>query len=552
MTDRNPVEGKADELPGKVDADGWRRLHPLSPLLRGGIAALVILGIIVSSFRDRIAGLFFSDSIPVEGEGGEADIVVEGDVIELYNFLQEQGLALLAIGALFGVIVLIVLIALVSWWFATYRISDEAVENRQGVLFRKHRRAPLERIQSVNLQRSMLARLLGMTKVQIVTAGQGGKVELAYLGYGDAKLVREQILRRAAEKLGEERSPEREAAAGFGEVALAQPGDPLTARAQEFIDDDVDLEALKAATLVRVPVGRLIGSIFLSWEMLIMLAVLIAVVVGSIVGSTAILFGLIPMVIAWVSMVASMFNKGFNFRLSRGRDSVRTGSGLTSTVTESIPFGRIHAVEAKQPLFWRPLGWWKVRITTAGHSVAQAGQNLTQNVVLPVGPESDVLRVLDTLLPGIGDEPHETEGLSDALAGPGAGYTGAGRRAFWVLLWGRRRAGVELRSDDTLRVRRGVLTRSLSIMPLVRAQSVQLARPLVHRMIGLASLQAHTVLGPVRMEMRGLDLEQARDLFDELESAVLRVQGTDASDRASRIRRSEARVHGAEENGAGA
>ena len=71
------------------------------------------------------------------------------------------------------------------------------------MLFRQHRRAPLERIQSVNLQRSLLARLLGLTQVDVQTAGQGGKVALQYLGHREAKEVREQILLAArASKMG--------------------------------------------------------------------------------------------------------------------------------------------------------------------------------------------------------------------------------------------------------------------------------------------------------------------------------------------------------------
>ena len=68
-------------------------------------------------------------------------------------------------------------------------------------------------------------------------------------------------------------------------------------------------------------------------------------------------------------------------------------------------------------------------------------------------------------------------------------------------------------------------------MPIVRAQSVQLSRPLVHHLLGLASVQAHTVLGPVRMYMRGIELSQARQFFDVLAETVVRVQGNDAEGR---------------------
>lgn len=523
------------QLPGDSDADGWRRMHPLSPLLRGGLALIVIAGIIVANFRDHFVQFFFANNL----ENGDSSVDVSGDrdLVDVYEFLVAEGLLLAVLGGILLVLLLIVLFSWLAWRFATYRITDTAVEVRGGVVFRSHRRAPLERIQSVNLQRSLLARALGLTKIEVVTAGQGGKVELSFLGHRDAKTVREQILQVSGSRRrgGEPRSVAGAAGAapvGFDGSVYTTASDGLTARAQDFVDSDVDPRALEAQTLVRVSVGRLAASIALSWESVVLVVMIVGIVIGGAVLEAFLIFGVVPLLIVMAGIMFGQFNKGFNFTLSRTDDAVRTGSGLTSTITESIPFGRIHAVEARQPLLWRPLGWWKVRITTAGHSVAQGGQNATQNVVLPVGREHDVLRVIETLLPGTGDEADEIETLRDGLIGPAEGYVRGGRRSGAVLLWGRRRAGLALADtggdDATLRIRRGVLTRSLSIMPIVRAQSIQLRRPLVHRMLGLASISAHTVLGPVRMEMRGLELGTAREVFDALAALVLRVQGAEA------------------------
>ena len=547
--------GSGDALPGTADAEGWHRLHPLSPVLRGGLVFLVIIGIIVANMRDWIVRIFVTDRFdPGSGEGGE-----DGDPL---GFIIEHGWVLPAIGIAFAVILLIVLFSWIAWRFHTYRITGEAVEARWGVLFRQHRRAPLERIQSVNLQRSLLARAVGLTKIDIVTAGQGGKVELAYLGHRDAKAVREQILGVAALKRAGGTEAQLTAAIEGGAptdlsgIAYTEPSDALTERARDFVDTDIEASSTTDGTLVRVPVGRLVGSILLSWESVTVLILLLLVLVGGLAGTlsaltqsgpeflragSAALLGMmvsiVPLLLVFAGIMIGQFNKGFNFAISRGRDAVRIGAGLTSTTTESIPFGRIHAVEARQPLFWRPFGWWKVRVTTAGHSAAQAGQNNVQNVVLPVGREEDVLRVVEALIPGVGDEEAEIASLRDGLAGSATGYLGAGPRAGWVLWWGRTRAGIRIADAElpsaTLRIRRGVLTRSLSIMPIVRAQSIQLRRPLVQRFIGLASLQAHTVLGPVRMEMRGIELGAAQRAFDELERTILRVQGADAQSRAA-------------------
>ena len=540
-------------LPGTADAEGWRRLHPLSPLLRGGLALIVVAGIVITNFRDRFVELVFAGQL---WESGDLEGVI--DEQDMFAFLAERGLLLVALGAVLGLVAVIIGFSWIAWRFSTYRITDEAVEARHGVVFRTHRRAPLERIQSVNLQRPLLARALGLTKIEVLTAGQGGKVELSYLGHRDAKTVREQIIRRAARKRDGSRTVDGEIAApapvGYdGSVYDAASG-RLVERAQDFVDADVDPEAIQGNTLVRVPVGRLLAGIALSWEAVITVALVIGVAVWSAVAEPRILFGLIPLFIIMASILFTQFNKGFNFTLSRSRDSVRTGAGLTATATESIPFGRIHAVEARQPLLWRPLGWWKVRITIAGHSVAQGGQNGSQNVVLPVGPEEDVLRVIDTLLPGVGDDDREIASLRDGLSGAAEGYLAAGPRSAWVLLWGRRRAGLRIEGADgpagsapalgapapaaeeeraTLRIRRGALTRSFVVMPIVRAQSVQFRRPLLHRLLGLASIQAHTVLGPVRVEMRGIELSRARLAFDELAAAVLRIQGAEAARRAA-------------------
>lgn len=536
------------DLPGTPNAEGWRRLHPFSPVLRGGLFFLVLVGIVIANFRDRLVQLFMAS------EG--ADYGQPGDIIDLYEFLVKTGWLLAALGGLVAIIMLVVLFSWIGWRFHTYRITSEAVESRKGVVFRQHRRAPLDRVQSVNLQRSLLARVFGLTKIDVLTGGQGGKVELSYIGHRDAKTVREQILRLAAARRDGhtvDQTPDLitgAVAVSYDGTAYSAPTGALTERAQDFVDFDVDPEAAANHSLVRVPVGRLFGSIALSWEVFTIVVLLVIAATGGTIfavlglaqqdsagtgiGVSA-LFTVIPLILVFISVVFSMFNKGFNFTLSRGRDSVRIGSGLTSTTTDSIPFGRIHAIEARQPLMWRPFGWWKVRVTVAGHSVAEGGQNGTQNVVLPVGARADVVRVIETLVPGT------ATGIDEGLTGDGAGYLGAGHRAGWLLWFGRRRAGIRIdipehqsSSDEaTLRIRRGFLTRSLSIMPIVRAQSVQLSRPMVHYWLGLAAINAHTVLGPVRMAVRGLDHARAVRFFEELTETMLSVQLAESAERFS-------------------
>lgn len=533
----------------------WRRLHPLSPLLRGGLVLIVVVGIVIANLRDRVLELFLAKEV-VDVMGPN-----EGDLID---YLAGQSLLIWALVVVVVAILAIIGIAWLSWRFSTFRITADAVESRRGVLFRQHRRAPLERIQSVNLQRSLLARLLGLTQVDVQTAGQGGKVALQYLGHREAKEVREQILlaARVSRAGGDVRTPahagpadptapaagivadpavERRAvpdmplAVDFsGQAYTVAPG-ALDGRLRDLADFDIDPSARESGMLLKVPVSRLVASILLGSEMFVVVVIIAAIAIASIWATPLALTGLLPVGLVMISVLISQFNKGFNFVLSRAEDGVRIGAGLTATTTETIPFGRVHAVEALQPLGWRPLGWWKVRITTAGHSAAQAGQNKMQNIVLPVGQLDDVVQVFETLLHAEGgeDASERRASLRAGLVGSGAGYVGAGPRAAWLLWFGTRRAGVRIEAPDdaqaSLRIRRGWFTRSLAVMPIVRAQSVQLSRPLVHHLLGLASLQAHTVLGPVRMYMRGLSLTEGRAAFEALSAAVVRVQRMDSS-----------------------
>lgn len=534
-----PEQAVSVELP-------WRRLHPLSPLLRGGLALLVIAGVLFANLRDRLIDLVITDRYPVDGMPGES-----GDAIDLIEYLAEQHMLLWAVGTVLAVVLLVIGFAWLSWRFASFRITLEAVESRRGVIFTQHRRAPLERIQSVNLQRSLLARIFGLTQVDVQTAGQDGKVSLQYLAHREAKQVREQILLavQSTRKHSVTSAPQVDAvspqshagvAVDYAGRAYASTGSSLDAHLRNMTDFDIDPTAGAQGQLVKVPLGRLVGSILLSTDTLATLISGTIIATVSIWVSPFMLLTLAPVVLIYVGLLITQFNRGFNFVLSRAEDGVRIGAGFTSITTETIPFGRVHAVQALQPIGWRPFGWWKVRITTAGHSMSQGGQNKLQNIVLPVGKVDDVLRAFELLLPPQATaEEQQVQALRRALAGPHEGFLRAGAAAAWVLWFGRRWAGLRIADPDTewasLQITRGVLTRSLSLMPVLRAQSIMLSRPMVHRMLGLASLQAHTVLGQVRVGMRGIDLRDARHTFDALAATVVRVQNEEKARRVGEV-----------------
>src|SRR5690606_27576409 len=100
--------------------------------------------------------------------------------------------------AALGIVLVFIALFWVSWRMHTLRVTDEVVEIRQGVIFRSHRKARLDRIQGINIQRSLLARIFGAAKLEISGAGAEANMQLAYLSGANADALRAELLRRAS------------------------------------------------------------------------------------------------------------------------------------------------------------------------------------------------------------------------------------------------------------------------------------------------------------------------------------------------------------------
>lgn len=66
------------------------------------------------------------------------------------------------------------------WRYAVHRweVTDEAVVTRSGWFVQEHRIAPISRVQTVDVERGPLARMLRLATVTVTTASSAGAVEL--------------------------------------------------------------------------------------------------------------------------------------------------------------------------------------------------------------------------------------------------------------------------------------------------------------------------------------------------------------------------------------
>ncbi|MGN8048054.1 PH domain-containing protein [Curtobacterium sp. 22159] len=522
-----PRRGNAAAAAPLTDGE-WHRMHPLTPLLKGGIFLIVILGYVLNSLRDQLVELF------IPGGGGPQD---DGDPV---RYVYEHGV----VGwVLLGVaVVLLVLLGLftLSWRMHEFRVTGEIVEVRSGVVFRTNRKARLDRIQGINISRPLVPRIFGTAKLEIAQAGNDANVQLAYLGVRAADDLRQRILVLASGAKEDERQHD---------PGRASHG-VLQDRVDEIFSPELDPAAVRATRIVKVHPGRLIASMLLSGTtVFILLAVAAMIVSVAVTDEYGILFGLFPAVVGAGGYYVRKFSRSLQYTIAETRDGIRIGFGLVSTSNETLPPGRIHAVSVAQPLLWRPFGWWDVRINRATNAGNGASNNQqVSSIVLPVGTAADVREVLDIILPGLvgtavagpsASREQLREGSSEAVdvvddslttSGDRGGFVHSPGRAAWLRPLSFRRNGYRFVAGAVL-LRLGAVWRSLVIVPLPRVQSVKVSQGPVERALRLASVHVQTVQGPVTPRVGALDARHAQQLWSDVATRAVEAAAADTSHR---------------------
>jgi putative membrane protein len=498
-------------------SDGeWHRPHPLTPLLRGGLFLVVVVGVVIANLRDRLVDIFLPWFLPDEDAERPRDPL---------DYILSHDLVLLALLAVLGAVLVLVALFWLSWRFHTFRITGDDVEVRSGVVFRTHRRAPLDRVQGVNLTRPLVARLLGLAKLEVVGAGLDANVRLEYLSTPAAEAVRADILQLAS---GRELGAAATSAAGTR--TWAGGAADTIAHGVTGIVMGVE-EPAEPESVVRIPPGRLIGSVVLSSTTIVMLAAVAAMIVGASVGTPWILIGLFPAVLAFGAYTVRSVTRALRYAIAPTDHGVRIVFGLFTTVTEILPPGRVHAVQVRQPLLWRRAGWWTITINrlSGTRSGQQASEAFTK--VLPVGTRADAERVVDLLLPWLSAEQRDLVFARGVLAEPGDDPFTTTPAARWFLRpvsW--RRNGFRM-TPDALFLRRGRILRSLAIVPLARMQSIAVHQGPIERMLEVATVRAHTVTGTVYTGIGAIDRLDALALFAEAEEGAIASSARDRTHR---------------------
>src|SRR5699024_5548921 len=173
VTAPDPEPAPETAPPGEASSDAAgaprHRTHPITPLVTGW---KIVVGIIAVLTAQNIARL-------------------------LEDFTLQR--ALIGLAAVAAAVVIAIVLSALSWWFTTYAVDDHGVSLHRGMISKSREYAPRARIESVSVERPLLARLLGLAKVRVEVAGGGESyLDIEYVRSADAEELRRRVLGVAA------------------------------------------------------------------------------------------------------------------------------------------------------------------------------------------------------------------------------------------------------------------------------------------------------------------------------------------------------------------
>lgn len=452
-----PVTTKSDNPGAPADPRARRRLHPLTPLLKGA-----------KSLAIAVAAISWQ---------GYAQLGVE-------RFLLVVA----------GVLIVTVLLSVVSWWVTGFEVVGRELRINEGLVWRRARAIPLERVQAIDVNRPLLARLAGVAELRIEVIGaRKTEAPLAFLSVAEAATLRRRLL-TLAQGVAAQDEPD---AAG-PERGIAPPD------AHETPIHTVDNRHVLIANLLSPPV------LFVPFALLATITPMaFAPPTVSVIGIASAVTGLFGVVLPPLRRVFAQWN----FRISFDATGLRLRHGLLDTRSQTVPPLRVQAVQVTRPLLWRPLGWVRTRLDVAGYGGNAAEQGVRGSVLLPVADWPTTRAVIAHVLAG-----------ADIDALPLAPIP---ERAKVVTPLARRNRAFGY-TGTVVAARDGWLTVRLVIAKLARVQSVRVVQGPVQRSLGLTDLHVDTA-GGLHVVGRDRDATQAYELARDLADRSRAARVTDGS-----------------------
>ncbi|WP_438727394.1 PH domain-containing protein [Parasphingorhabdus sp. DH2-15] len=463
--------------------------------------------------------------------------------------------------ALFGGFCIFVMIAWLRWRKFTYEIAPNEVRIQSGIISKNNRSIPYERIQDVNIEQKLIARILGLATVTLETgsAGNGDDGKLNAVKLTRAEELRDTI---KARKRG---------------VALPLEG-------QAVVQDDIaepETEPLFTMSPKRLlilglfsfslAVFAFVAAIFQNLDFLIpdnLFSVeKLANVAGNIkdgpssrgeefkngfkdgfqqglsslgiVGQILTAFGglLGIVVIGLITGIITVFVRDYGFRLDRTENGFRRRRGLFTLTDMAMPLHRVQTAILITGPIRRIFGWYALKF----QSLASDGKNESDHVVAPLARIDEASAI--ALEPGINiDMPAAAmQRVSRSLWLVGAVIAlaltifAASNAVFWSEIWGfsavvllslpaalhlwlRWRHHHFSLTEQFLYIRSGYWSQRLTALPLRKIQSVDITDNFIQRPLDEVNLVFGIAGGSgiVPLTLHAIDRELAISMRSEM------------------------------------
>ncbi|MFC4401893.1 PH domain-containing protein [Gracilibacillus xinjiangensis] len=290
-----------------------------------------------------------------------------------------------------GVIVFsafIIIGSVLSWLRYTYQLEEDQIKIEQGILIRKKRTISKHRIQSIDLSQNILHRILGLTKVQIETAGSDQNI--------DASL--HAVTMEEGKKLHDQLKYKKKTV-GNG---VSGSKDSLEEKEKEYPSESITPKALFLAGSTSGAFGVILGLFGLafsqvesfipdqfynqasSWLFAQALQVLI-------------MLAIITLIILWGLGIIATIVQHWNFKITRYEKELFITRGLLEKKQSTIPLKRIQAIGIKESIIRQPLGLATLYVEIASGEVGDKTQ--TNTLLYPLIKKQQVEEFLTKLLP---------------------------------------------------------------------------------------------------------------------------------------------------------
>jgi putative membrane protein len=391
----------------------------------------------------------------------------------------------------------------VEWWRHTYELEGGALRVEEGVLARKLRAVPFDRIQQVELVRKPLHRLLGVASLRVETAGGGtaAEVDLDVVTLAEAQALRASLLRAKARLAA---APAGQAGAGAGEAGAAEaevaapPAERvlLRLRVGEVMLAGITGSRAAAALVVLGPLSQaadwfpgLDDWLFRRFDP------------QAVAPTTPAAFLAVAViaVVVWLGLAAaSSIVTDYGFTLARVGNDLVVRRGLLERREAVLPLARLQVVRIEESLLRRALGLASIRIQSAGRT--GAGDQTAGRLAIPVLPRVQVNQVLEELVAGAAPVPRllvaviavplwllRSEGVLEFPAAVGLAALPVLALAVVVGRAAYRSLG-HAAARGFLYARVGVAIRVTTVVPVAKAQSGSVRTSPFQRRSGLATL----------------------------------------------------------------